>query len=318
MVSYARIVCPTDFSETAGHALSAAVALSRLLQIPLELAHVVPPPPLFPTEPELGVALSPAATGDFGARRQQAEEQLQELAEHLRGEGVTVQWEVSEGSPGDVLLERYCRDPSTLFIIGTHGYRGFQKFVLGSTAIDLLRRASAPVMTVHSAPSWATIQSIGVGVDFSAACEPAIEAGVRLARAAHAQLHLVHIMNPVDVRIAAESQVPSYVSETHAAVRMAAMKELDDIADRIKDVDVFGSVQVSGNTYRSLVLYAQERQLDLLVLGTHGRSGLRRLFLGSVTERVLQLAPCPVLAVKLPQDVPAELSWRDVASDLNL
>ena len=159
---------------------------------------------------------------------------------------------------------------------------------------------------------------MGVGVDCAAGGEPAIEMAARWARLFGAELHLVHVMRPLEVPMTAETHIPLYVTQVGEATQMAVVKELEEIASRIQGVNVKRTVVVGENPWRDLVRYANDAKLDLIALGTHGRTGLRRLFLGSVAERALQLSPCPVLCVKLPSDIPAELSWREVTEDLKL
>ncbi len=318
MQDFTHVICPVDFSEPALCALKVASSLAERFKRPLLLLNVLVPLPIYPVEPEALIVYTPPYFPDESQREAYAQQRLQELKAPLISRGIEVSSEVLQGPAGRTIVERVAHAPTALLVLGTHGYRGLQRFLLGSTTVEVLRRAVCPTITVRTSGLEGPVRQIGVGVDFSAACEPAIEAAAQMARAFGAQLHLIHVLTPVDFRGAAESSLPVFVAETNEATRHAAQEELQEIAGRLAGIDVIPVVLTNPSPYRELVRYTQEASIDLLALGTHGRTGLRRLFLGSLTERVLQLASCPVLSVKLPADIPDELTWRDVSEDLSL
>jgi nucleotide-binding universal stress UspA family protein len=318
MNDFKQILCPVDFSEASLRAMSYATRLGAKLQIPLTLFHVIAPLPTYTSTPEAMVAFPPPVPPDDLTRESYAAERLRNLQRQVDECGYSASVEVLNGAPGHVIVEQAGRQPGTLLVMGTHGYSGFQRFVLGSTTIEVLRRAPCPVVTVREQHPDGDLRRIGVAVDFSAACEPAIETAVRLARRVGAQLHLIHVLAPLELPYAAETRIPLYVTQVTEANQKAAERELEEIAARIDGVEVVRALLMGTAPYRHISQYAEHAQLDLLAIGTHGRTGLRRLFLGSETERTLQVSPCPVMSVRMPGDVPAQLTWREVAEDLKL
>ena len=144
------------------------------------------------------------------------------------------------------------------------------------------------------------LTTILVPSDFSECSDAALRYGLELARRFDARLHLLHVVqDPLTQPWAAEgfSAPPFEMIEKwqqDAKARLAAAIPLADI----------GRVTVSATVawpYAEILRYAAENDVDLIVMGTHGRSGVSHMLLGSIAERVVRHAPCPVLTVRHPQ-----------------
>jgi nucleotide-binding universal stress UspA family protein len=138
--------------------------------------------------------------------------------------------------------------------------------------------------------------------DFSAASRPALRKALELARSTRARLLIVHALSPVIPPLMGEGV---YVSPTtwntiEAGARRAAQRQLARLlqAARKSGVRAQGLVIEGAPSADRIVRAARARRVDLLVVGTHGRTGLSRLVLGSVAARVVATAPCPVLTVR--------------------
>lgn len=134
--------------------------------------------------------------------------------------------------------------------------------------------------------------------DFSEGAEAAFAAALDVARRDGAELILVHALQRVSV----------FQDETYIATRLdgreadetAARKGFDRLLERAKTTGVRASdVLVEGWPPAAIVKTAEERHVDLIVMGTHGHTGMRTVLLGSVAERVIATAPCPVLTVRM-------------------
>ena len=135
--------------------------------------------------------------------------------------------------------------------------------------------------------------------DFSAASNAALKKAIEMAKASRAELLIVHVINPI-VPVAGEGYVsPRMYEDLAASTRAWARKQLDRLLARARKSGVRGKgVLVEGAAHEQIVRIAKARRADLVVMGTHGRSGFAKLFLGSVAGRVVAAAPCPVLTVK--------------------
>jgi nucleotide-binding universal stress UspA family protein len=140
-----------------------------------------------------------------------------------------------------------------------------------------------------------------VPVDFSAHSDEALRVACQLAEAFEAPLTLVHVFSAPAYPMPGGSVVA--LPGTYAEMVQAAKAQLEKVASNIKRDH--NAVQVDlrtleGVAFREIVGFARQSGSDLIVMGTHGRSGLKHALLGSVAEKVVRKAPCAVLTVRLP------------------
>jgi len=133
-------------------------------------------------------------------------------------------------------------------------------------------------------------------VDFSDTAVHAFRYACALAEKFGAELTVVHVIEvtPVFAGLEGMPQLNLYAEAEQAAQRQ--LQELTQGASAKPKTEI-----LRGGTYKSILAYAEEHGSDLIVMGTHGRSGLEYAFFGSVTERVMRRAPCPVLIVRPPR-----------------
>ncbi len=145
-------------------------------------------------------------------------------------------------------------------------------------------------------------QHILVPIDFSANADHALDYAITLARTLQARLTLLHVIEPLAVG-SVESMPYAYLHDLEAKITdlMTVYRERVTAVGLQSDFTI-----VHGVPYHSIIEIARTAHVDLIIMGTHGRTGLPHVLLGSVAERVVQLAPCPVLVVRLPTDTPAQ------------
>lgn len=147
------------------------------------------------------------------------------------------------------------------------------------------------------------LKHVLVATDFSEPSEAALNYGRELARSFDAQLHLIHVAEDVYAWLMPpEGVMPDFdqLQETLIESAREQVKALLTDEDR-RDLRAEAVVRVSRSTAAAITDYARACGADVLVMGTHGRGGAARLFLGSVAEKVLRSAPCPVLVVRRPE-----------------
>lgn len=136
-----------------------------------------------------------------------------------------------------------------------------------------------------------------VPIDFSASAEQALDYAIGLARTLSARLTLLHVIQPV---LMAGADMGVALSET--SLRELEAEVQHSMAAALARVTAAGltgeRVVLYGVPFQEIVETANARQVDLIVMGTHGRTGLMYVLLGSVAERVVRLAPCAVLVVR--------------------
>jgi nucleotide-binding universal stress UspA family protein len=135
--------------------------------------------------------------------------------------------------------------------------------------------------------------------DFSTASNAALKKAIDLAKASRGQLLIVHVVSPI-VPMAGEGYIsPKVYDEIATSSRTWAQKKLAKLLAQVKKAGVRASgTLLEGITHEQIVRFARSKRVDVIVMGTHGRSGLAKLFLGSVAGRVVAAATCPVLTVR--------------------
>jgi nucleotide-binding universal stress UspA family protein len=136
--------------------------------------------------------------------------------------------------------------------------------------------------------------------DFSTASRPAFARAVATAKAERAELLLMHVMMPVAAALGDGFVVPAQIYEDlEREIRAEAQEQLDTLVAKARAAKVRArSLLVEGTPADRIVRAARSHHAGLIVIGTHGRTGLARVLLGSVAQRVIGTAPCPVLAVR--------------------
>jgi nucleotide-binding universal stress UspA family protein len=143
------------------------------------------------------------------------------------------------------------------------------------------------------------LKSILVATDFSELSDAALNYGRELAARFGATLHVLHVAQNI--------YITTFGAENYAAVAPDLQQQVHDNASRRLQELLIGTencvpaVVTSGSPAIAIVIYANDHDVDLIVMGTHGREALAHLVMGSVAERVVRLAPCPVLTIRQPE-----------------
>jgi nucleotide-binding universal stress UspA family protein len=145
-----------------------------------------------------------------------------------------------------------------------------------------------------------SITRILVPTDFSATADAALEYAFVLAERFGASLQLLHVLD--DPFVADGMAAEAYISEA-PTLRTAMLKDARErLHHRAAARPAIETEVLFGHGARTIAEYAAERGVDLIVMGTHGRTGFAHLLLGSVAERLVRTAPCPVLTVRHPEE----------------
>ncbi len=148
-----------------------------------------------------------------------------------------------------------------------------------------------------------TLKNVLVAMDFGDAAMNALAYGRELARRFGATLHVIHVGEDVAARLVTSSGLPYDVSRLQSDLDEAEQQRLNALVTEEDRRELHAQVvQVTSVApAREIVSYAASAHIDLIVMGTHGRGPVAHLFMGSVAERVVRTASCPVLTVRHPE-----------------
>lgn len=136
-----------------------------------------------------------------------------------------------------------------------------------------------------------------VPTDFSEDAEQALAYAIALGQQLQARLTLLHVIH--DLPIGAGDMAAALPYEYMQEIETGVQQSMEGLLDRVRDAGLEGDVAiVHGVPFQAIVDAAQDRQVDLIIMGTHGRTGLPHVLLGSVAEKVVRLASCPVLVAR--------------------
>jgi nucleotide-binding universal stress UspA family protein len=145
------------------------------------------------------------------------------------------------------------------------------------------------------------VERILFPTDFSEGSSLALRSAVDMAKMYNAKLHIVHVV--YDFAKVTGSHVPHIsADELYKEMNSWAQKEIDRCClEETRDLPNVEKTVIEGIPYEELIKFAEKEQIDLIVIGTYGRSGLERFIFGSTAERVVRKAPCAVLTVRVPE-----------------
>jgi nucleotide-binding universal stress UspA family protein len=294
-----KILAPTDFSGQSLAGVRYAMNLRLKFGSSLSFLHVIEPTPPMAGIESLVLAQSDSEVAAWALK------ELAKLARREAGDGKQVTSLVRMGKPFHEITIEAGESQADLIVIATHGYTGVEHLLVGSTAERVVRHASCPVLTVPTrTPPKRTgkisplkIKKILVPIDFSAISKGALPWAVFLADQFNAELVLLHVEEkfPIDYLLGRE-----LLSHTMAPLIKQAGADLERQAGELRKTTGanISAVARVGKPFQEICRAAEGLGADMIVLTTHGHTGLKHVWLGSTAERVVRHAPCPVLVVR--------------------
>jgi nucleotide-binding universal stress UspA family protein len=296
------VLVPLDGSHFGEHALPLAWGLARRASAKLALAHVH----------VSQLYVSELAVFDETLEQQRLTQErayLEKMSDHLtRLAGVSVATTLLQGGVADALGEHAKASGADLIVLATHGRGPFSRFWLGSTADELVRTATVPLLLVRPQKVPVDLEHeqgfhrVLVPLDGSALAEQILEPAVTLGRLMPAEYTLLQVVPPLHPGIIDPLGRVLDLSDSglDEKARASARAYLESVAERLRQqgLNVHTKLVTQPQAAPAILEEATEASYDLIALATHGRRGLARLFLGSVADKVVRGAPMPVLVYR--------------------
>ncbi|AFZ71957.1 universal stress protein [Natronobacterium gregoryi] len=270
---YDDILIATDGSDAATTAATAGIALARTLGATVH-------------------ALSVVEDETDETRRKRRREHAETVANRAIDAGCEADSAVLTGQAASEIREYAATADVDVIVVGTHGRTGLRQALLGSVALEVIRDARLPVLTVGSDATWdcekSPIEDLCLATDGATGATAATSHALSVADACDARLHALYA---VDV----DPDSP----ELHEAFEKHGERTTAEVAEQAQERGLETSQHVEHGPATDVVLeYTDAETVDLLVMGTESKSTLERLVVGSVSQRVVPNADVPVLTVR--------------------
>ena len=299
MLHLQKILFPTDFSRCAEQALAHAVFLAEKYGAEIHILHVVT---LFNDQPSVISNEITEIEGTIRKLEEIAEKQLDKVVDAKGSDDMKIITATKrEISAAPAILEYASDNDIDLIVMGTHGRRGLGHLLLGSAAEEVVRLAACPVFTIRELKEPKPVMKVNnilVPVDFSNYSKSALAYASKIAQSYKAHLQVLHIIEET-MHPAFSVTGKSSIFDLVPGIRDDSRKRVDKMIEDVDSDKVKSNVYIqAGRPASDIIKFAKENSTDLIVIATHGLTGLEHMLLGSVTEKVVRMAHCPVFTVK--------------------
>jgi nucleotide-binding universal stress UspA family protein len=297
MFTCQRLLLPLDGSTLAERAIPPAFAIARALSndttCTLHLLRVVPP---------LLMAIDPVLYAEtLSFAEEEARNYLADIQQKWGSDNVATIADIHTGPVAESIINYAQKRQINLIVMSSHGRSGIGRWVYGSVAEKVLRQACCASLIIRQpddAPPLDTFRHILVCLDGSSLAEQVLTPILLLARAMSAQLTFLRVVPPS--HLAAETlALEQFLDQVEQIEQHNAKIYLNQLLECLPTHDLKVHIQtVMGPSAESIIDYAQEHQVDLIAMCSHGRSGISRWVYGSVTEKVLRGAGCSTFTIR--------------------
>jgi nucleotide-binding universal stress UspA family protein len=284
--------------------------LAKQYQAELHMLHAVVLHGFY-NQPELGVA----DVNELEDRLEEAaRRQMSSVLESNPADQVKTIHAQRRGLAAPPIILDYAREQDVdLIVIGTHGRRGLGHLFLGSVAEEVVRLSPCPVFTIREREEPKLIEELDrilVPIDFSEHSKHALRYAKQIAASYDARLQLLHVVESV-IHPSFYALEKLHSSELMWAVKPRAKQALERFLEETEGPELTAEVFViEGRAASDITECARELESNLIVIATHGLTGIEHLLMGSVTEKVVRSAPCPVFTVTV---YGKNLIWDDIS-----
>jgi nucleotide-binding universal stress UspA family protein len=297
---YTKVLVPLDGSNTAEKVLPYARSLSGTLKLPVELLAVIDL-----SEMAAHVAAGKARYLDsmIEAAVRSSEGYLQRIARTFTG--ADVKCTIEKGRPHEIIVERAAADKGTLVSMATHGRSGVNRWLLGSVSEKVLRTTTSPLLLVRAGDDLKPdrqeiLKSVIVPLDGSELAESVIPTVAQLAK--DLKLEVI-LFRAYSIPYNAYANEGYYAMNLEEIATILKDETADYLANKTAELKRLGVPEVSyiakeGFAADEIISLGRNTSKNLIAMCTHGRSGLKRWALGSVTETVVRHAGDPVLVLR--------------------
>jgi len=299
MLKIKKILYPTDFSSCSKQAFAHAVFMAEQYKAELHMLHVI----TIHTEDAYDPGYDFPNLEDYNIHLEKhALEESDELIKNHKANDIEIIKVQQRGySPSALILQYAQNNNIDLIVMGTHGRRGLGYLFLGSVAEEVTRFARRPVYTIREQKPTIPVEKINrilVPVDLSKFSKQALHYANELCKDYNADLDIIHVVED-RIHPALYATGKSSIFDFTPEIKEKSNGLINKMFDEISGTKVKYNIKITeGIAAREILKYAEKNDVGMIVLTTHGTSGLNQFFLGGVAEKIIRRALCPVFTIK--------------------
>jgi nucleotide-binding universal stress UspA family protein len=278
-----KILVPTDFSETAGNALSQALYIAKLNKATIKLIHVV-----VPTYIPSQNSLLPSNDTFYATILDQSKKGLKKLAAEIAEiNSIRVSYEVKSGNISDEICDIAKKEKVDIIIMGTHGTSGVKEFFAGSNAYKVVNHAECPVLTIQKIPNEQGFKNIILPIRLEITSRQKVDYSIEMARLFDATIFITGYTD--DKNESNQFKIKQYVEQVEKYLTKHNVKH--------KSTSIFAD-----NFTKEILDYAKKNNADLIVVMKKHDFSLDQLLKGVYSEQFVNHSAIPILSIPVFSD----------------
>lgn len=294
------IFVATDFSENSESALRLGARLAKAREQALILFHCVD----FAAGDDAWRMLVQAPDEIERSAAEEARRKLEEFLKEVLPDAERpeeVCYHVAVGNPVDEILRHARKFSEPLILAGALGKSRFREFFLGSTAHRLVQKTTAPVILTPANGELGEIERVVVALDLSPVSREALRQAAALARDEGAELSIAHgfalpeVAALQNAMVNVTAELDRIVAEKKRAIEK--LVEEEGVSEEVEKIEIIEMPPAS-----AILTAAEDAEAQMIVIGSHGRRGWSRFFLGNTAERILRRSKCPIFVIPAPRE----------------
>jgi nucleotide-binding universal stress UspA family protein len=286
-----KILVAHDFSKASNNVVASAIELAKVFQSTIIPIHVLPDDVVNEKVRSL--------------LHETAMKKLEEMAAHVKKEGLAVgEPLLMVGSPHEAIVLAAVDVNANLIVLGSGETQKGEKFRLGTTAERIIQKSEKPVFVIKEGVLL-NVHHILCPVDFSSPSKRALHNAITMARRFKSELT---IMAVCELQTSTWFTSEKYKDKENELRYVLHKEQFDDFLKEFNLTDLNWTREIpKGNPAEEILSTVSRKMIDLLIMGTSGRTGFNRLLMGSVTEKVVREVPCSFLTLKSADVISLEL-----------
>jgi len=285
-----NILWAYDFNKASHAAMTYAKELAKLFNAKLIAVNIVQTHPVL--HYELPMDILDYVNELVKKKYKEVETKFQKLSKMIKEERIDFKYIIREGNANEEIIKIANEEQADLIIMGNNSEEEGNSTFIGSTVLKVIKSTHIPTMVIKKGARQLKIKRILIPTDLAKGYEKVFDLALEIADKFNAEIYFLHII-----------EIYSYegIEKVHDRLMVEVSKIVQENTNALKKkagkINIFEFARKSINATTGILEFSKEKKIDLIIMGTHARTGVSKYLLGSVTEKIIRLSDLPVIAV---------------------